>query len=100
MNEADLRKSVACFGSAIEQDSQYALAHSGLADVYSLFARMGMLPAGDACRRARDFATTAIQMDDRLPEAHASLADVKKLFDWDYAGAEAGYIRALELDQN
>jgi DNA-binding winged helix-turn-helix (wHTH) protein/Flp pilus assembly protein TadD len=100
MKEADLRKSVACFESAIGQDPKYALAYSGLADVYSLFAQLGMLPSADAGRRAEELATAALQMDEGLPEAHAALGDAKKLFDWDYAAAEKDYLRALELDPN
>ena len=33
----------------------------------------------------------------RLAEAHNSLAEVRKGFDWDWAGAQAEYQRALEL---
>lgn len=99
-NEADLRKSVACFESAIAQDPKYALAYAGLADVYSVFALLGGLAPADACRRVKDLTGAALQIDERLPEAHASLADARRLFDWDYLAAEMGYLRALDLDAN
>jgi DNA-binding winged helix-turn-helix (wHTH) protein/Tfp pilus assembly protein PilF len=99
-NEADLRKSVACFESAIAQDPKYALAYTGLADVYNLFALLGVLAPAEAYRRVKDLTATALQIDDRLPEAHASLADARRLFDWDYLAAEMGYLRALDLDIN
>lgn len=97
-NEADLRKSIACFESAIAQDPKYALAYTGLADVYNLFALLGALAPGEACRRVKELAVTALQIDEKLPEAHASLADARRLFDWDYTAAETGYLRALDLD--
>jgi DNA-binding winged helix-turn-helix (wHTH) protein/Tfp pilus assembly protein PilF len=99
-NEADLRKSVACFESAITQDPKYALAYTGLADVYNLFALLGALAPADAYRRVKELIARALQIDDRLPEAHASLADARRLFDWDYLAAEMGYLRALDLDTN
>lgn len=99
-NEADLRKSVACYESAIAQDPKYALAYTGLADVYNFFALLGALAPADAYRRVKELTTTALQIDDRLPEAHASMADARRLFDWDYLTAEMGYLRALELDPN
>lgn len=99
-NEDDLRKSIAHFEAALAQDPRYALAYAGLADVYSLFAFLGVLSSADAHRRAYEFAHTALQIDDELAEAHASLAGIKKLFDRDWIGAEAGYLRALELNPN
>lgn len=99
-NEADLRKSVACFESALTQDPKYALAYTGLADVYSFLSLLGALAPADARRRVKELVTTALEIDERLPEAHASLADAKRLFDWDYAAAEMSYLRALDLDTN
>ena len=99
-NEADLRKSVACFESAIKQDPKYALAYTGLADVYNVFALLGALAPAVAHERVKGLAVTALQIDDGLPEAHASLADAKRVFEWDYAAAEAGYLKALDLDNN
>ena len=49
---------------------------------------------------ARQAARRAVEIDDRLVEAHTSLAAVSAIFDWDRAGAERQFHRALELDQN
>ena len=43
---------------------------------------------------------TALEIDESLPEAHFDLAQVQGRLDWDWAGAERGYKRALELDPN
>ena len=98
MNEADARKSLACFESAIEQDGQCALAYAGLADAYCLLAVLGGLQQSDAYRRAGDFALAALRMDTDLPEAHAALGTVRQIFERDSAGAEASYLKALRLD--
>jgi tetratricopeptide (TPR) repeat protein len=40
----------------------------------------------------------AIKLDGQLAEAHISLANVSHFCDWDWAGAEQEFRRALELD--
>jgi tetratricopeptide (TPR) repeat protein len=42
----------------------------------------------------------ALQIDDSLPEAHTSLGLVKEHFEWDWAGAEQEFKRAIELNPN
>lgn len=98
MSEDDLRKSAAHFQSAIDQDPTYAPAYAGLADSYTLFAFMGMLGPVPAGRRAKDLAARSLELDPTLPDAHAAVASVKASFDWDWAGAETEYLRALELN--
>ncbi len=84
----NLEKAIEYFEQAIELDSGYARAYSGLADVYMFFRD----------ERARDFANRALALDETLAEAHTSLASVKLEIDWDLKGAEAEYEKALELD--
>jgi len=98
LTEEDLRKSVAYFESALAADPQFAPAHAGLAETYSLFAFLGIMPGAEAHRRARKFAEAALRIDRNLAEAHVAIAGVKKLYDWDWPGAEAAYRRALELN--
>jgi len=42
----------------------------------------------------------ALQIDEGLAEAHVALAFAKYQFDWDWAGAESGFQRAIELNPN
>ncbi len=98
--EDDLRKSIAYFESAIAQDPAFATAYAGLADAYSLGALLGAIPAGEAHPRAKELAITALQMDEALPEAHVAMAGIRKLFEHDWAGAEAECLRALESNVN
>ena len=100
MSEDDLRKSIAHFEAALRQDSDYSLAYTGLADTYILFAFLGILPPRDAYRRVKQLVTIALELDEELAEAHASLASIRRLFERDWPGAEAAFLKALELNPN
>jgi TolB-like protein len=88
------------FEQAIEADPGFALAHTGLALAYAeLSAGQG---GGDlrpdlAYLRALEAVTHALAIDNELGEAHAVLALLKLVHDFDWAGAEAEFRRALEL---
>jgi serine/threonine protein kinase/Tfp pilus assembly protein PilF len=93
------KQAVEYFEEAIRKDSNYSLAYAGLADVYLFGAGAGAgLPQKEAHRRGREAATKALSLDPQLGEAHAALAGVLLYDDWDFAGAEREYKRALELN--
>ncbi len=99
-NPDAIQKSVEYFEQAIDDDPQYARAYAGLADAYALLANyQAMLPA-EAFPRAKAAATHALELDANSPEAYGSLALVKHHFEWDWAGAEGDYKRAIELQPN
>jgi TolB-like protein/tetratricopeptide (TPR) repeat protein len=98
MTEAGLRRAIVHFGRAIAADSQCALAYSGLADCYSLFAFLGLQAPDEVLPRAREAAQMALTLDNGLAEAHASLASITKVYEWDWPGAEKGYQRAVALN--
>jgi TolB-like protein/Tfp pilus assembly protein PilF len=93
-----LRQSVACFEQAIAADDSRAIAYAGLADAYSLLAEYGFLDPVDATPQARAAAEKALTLDPGSAEAHVSLAFVRSLFEWDWAGAEPLYRRAIALN--
>ena len=90
------RQAVDYFEEAIRKDPNYALAYSGLADAY-LFGHGTGLPLKEARRRAREGATKALSIDPQLGEAHAALGVVLLYDDWDVAGSEKEFKRAIEL---
>ena len=97
---AGLKKSIEYFEQAIDKDPAYALAYAGLADSYSgLGGDWLYLPPTDSFPKAKAAATKALELDDTLAEAHAALA-YGKLFDWDWAGGEREFKRAIELNPN
>ena len=99
-NEEGLRKSVEHFQRAADLDPAYGAAYAGLADAYAVLSGYGFgtLPPDECMRRARAAALKAIEIDDTLAEAHASLAMVKAYHEFDHAGAEVLFRRAVELN--
>jgi serine/threonine-protein kinase len=94
-----LKSARALFERAVAEDPDYALAHAGLADCCSLLAvSLRAASGGTLIDQARTAALKAQQLDEGLAEGHASLAFVKFRFDWDWAGAEAEFTRALDLN--
>jgi serine/threonine-protein kinase len=90
------RKAIALFREAIELDPSYARAYVGLADSHAFLETEGE-PARDRYQRAIAIVRKALEIDDSLGEAHASMALLIHDRDWDLAGAERGYRRAIEL---
>ena len=99
--EENLNRAVEYFQQAIEQDPAYALAYSGLADSYFYLGyTFGHRPPRESMPKAKAAAMKALEIDDQLAEAHASLAIVRFFYDWDWAGAEDEFKRAIELNPN
>lgn len=93
-----LRKAIAAFGEAIAQAPDFAEAHAGLADAYSLLADNGLASLQETMAPARQAAATACRLAPESAEARESLARVKLVFDWDLEDAAAGALEALRLN--
>jgi len=97
---ADLDTAERYFELALEKDPSYAPAFQGLAFVWVFRQQMGLVPPHEAGPKARAAALQAIALDDESAGAHEVLASIKTWIDWDWAGAEAELLRALELNPN
>jgi TolB-like protein len=86
------------FKQAIEIDSNYALAYSGLADSYALRDYYGLFPPWEMMPMAKASAMRALAIDEQLAEAHTSLACVRMLYEYDWAEAESEFKLAAELN--
>ncbi|HEX8267702.1 MAG TPA: winged helix-turn-helix domain-containing protein [Pyrinomonadaceae bacterium] len=95
-----ISKSIEYFNQAIEKDSNYALAYAGLGAAYSTSGWNDFLAPHEAYPKAKEAIGKALQLDDSIAEAHAVSGNIKRGYDWDLAGAENAYRRALELDPN
>jgi serine/threonine protein kinase/Tfp pilus assembly protein PilF len=92
-------KAIDYFQQAIAKDPNYALAYTGLADsYYSLARNSAALSPKEAGAKARQAAEKALDLDPVLGEAHASLGNVLLIFEWDFAGAEREFKRAIDLN--
>lgn len=97
-NDEGLRKAISYFEDAIIEDPNYALAYAGLADAYATLGVVEDVAPQENMPKARSAAMKALELDDGLAEAHASLGYVKHRFEWDWAGAEREFKRAIELN--
>ena len=95
-----INKSIDYFQQAIAKDPQDALAYAGLADAYNVLSMYNSVPPGEAFPKAQAAALKALSLDDSLAEAHTSLAMAEFSYDWDAAGGEREYRRAIALDPN
>jgi len=94
----DVRNAIGYFQSGLEKDPDNALLYTGLADAYiNKMMDVHESPA-EATSKARVAAEKALQLDDSLAEAHTSLGMIKLSYDWDWAGAEHEFNRAIELN--
>ncbi len=98
--EQGYNSAVVSFQKAIEFDSSYALAFSGIADAYEMLGNHAYLPPEDAFPKARTATMKALALDDRIGEAHASSAFIKYVYELDWRGAEESFKRATETSPN
>ena len=96
--EEALQKAIAAFETALSIETRCARSLSGLADCHSLLSWLGALPPKEAGAKAVAAATRAIEIDASLSEPHASLALARFWYEWDWAGAEEEFLRAVELN--
>ena len=95
-----LKQAVEFYNQAIEKDPNYALAYSGLAETYVLFSSYDVAPANDSMPQAKAAALRALEIDYSLAEAHTALGFYLSNYEWDRAGSETEYRRAIELKPN
>jgi TolB-like protein/tetratricopeptide (TPR) repeat protein len=98
--EKDLRNAVDYFNRAIALDANYAPAYVGLADSYALLSGFGFTDPTEAVSKAREYANKALSIDQTLAEPHATLGLTRFQYDYDFAGAESEYKRAIEINPN
>lgn len=96
---SDLNTAISYFNEAIAKDPGYALAYSGLADAYSVWSAYGGSPS-EAYPRSNAAARKALELDATLAHPHSVLGANEMEYDWDFAGGEAEYKKAFELDPN
>ncbi len=98
----DLKKAIDYFNQAKEKDPSFALAYAGLAVTYSVLpgnTAMVNQEVAETRLKAKAAALKALELDNTLAEPYAVLAG-EKINEWDFAGAENNYKRAIELNPN
>jgi TolB-like protein/Tfp pilus assembly protein PilF len=93
-----LEKALGYYEQAIKLDPSYALAWAQIARVRANQADRGYLPIKEGYEKARAAAEKALALDSNLAEANAAFGWIKATNDWDWAGADICYRRALALE--
>jgi Tfp pilus assembly protein PilF len=88
------------FNQAVAKDPNYAQAYAALADAYILLFDREWISNLEASPKIRTATQRAIELDPTLAEPHAAMAVLKEEADWDWAGAEAEYRKAIGLNPN
>jgi len=96
----DLQKALGYFQQAAKEDPNYALAWSGMADVYVLLPLFGGADPADAYPKAKEAANKAIALDPNLAEPHADLGLIASLFDFDFALSMREFEKSIALNPN
>jgi len=86
------------FEAALATAPDYAPAHAGLADVWSVLVNQGQVPPTEGLSRAEALARRALELDPALDAAHVSLAAVFALGGRDLPAARRHLERALALN--
>jgi TolB-like protein/DNA-binding winged helix-turn-helix (wHTH) protein/Tfp pilus assembly protein PilF len=95
---AGYRKALALFEEASRRDPASAAAFAGIAQSWIGLAGTRGISPPDAYRRGREAVLRALELDPDLGEAHAMSAALDAIDGYDWATAERGYRRALELN--
>jgi eukaryotic-like serine/threonine-protein kinase len=95
----DLKRALEYCNQAIAIDPNYASAYVELADCYRRLASLSYVNPKEVTPKAEAAARKALELDDSLAEAHSALGGIR-LNEWDWAGAEREFKRAIELNPN
>ncbi|HSG81482.1 MAG TPA: tetratricopeptide repeat protein, partial [Gemmatimonadota bacterium] len=85
------------FNQAIALDPDYARAYAGLANTYVLLPEYGGPSVSEVLADARAATRRALALDPNSAEAFAASGYLRFRFDWNWAGAEVDFQRAISL---
>jgi TolB-like protein/tetratricopeptide (TPR) repeat protein len=95
--EEGLAMGFAHLQEAITADPEFAPAYEAMAMCWTSLGYWGHVPIREAYPQARAAALRALELDPESSNTHVALGFIRWLHDWDLAGSEAEYRRALEL---
>ena len=90
----EMDKAIEYFQEAIALEPDYALAYAGLAQCYAAQSYLRGSERGETVELARAAAQQAMSLDPGLADAYTAAGMVKLVFDLDWKGAEADFVRA------
>jgi adenylate cyclase len=90
-------KAIKYFEEAIKIDPNYALAYSGLADCYTIYADWFWMDPREAFPKAKEYDLKALGIDPNLAEAHASLGIIYNSYEGKWKESEEEFKLAIRL---
>ncbi|MEP6637624.1 MAG: protein kinase, partial [Acidobacteriota bacterium] len=94
----DLMTAGSYYQKAIEEDQNYALAYTGLAEVYGNLGVRGYIPPAEGREKLAEAARKAVALDDNLAEAHVMMGSYYTNFaPYNFADGDREFRRAIEL---
>lgn len=86
------------YEQALAHDPEFALAYAGITEYCLAVSWMGGVSPHKVMPMGKAAALKALELDPDLAQAHVSLGVAKLVYDFDWAGAEACFRRAMEMN--
>lgn len=96
----DLFRAVDQFQQALDADPTNAEAYAGLSETYAMIGYWNYQAPRDSFPKAKASALRALEMDPDSAQAHSALGYIHLYYDWDFAGAEEEFTKAIALNEN
>src|SRR5712671_403630 len=96
--DKDRGRAAEYYKRATQLDPSYALAWAGLSGVLEWQASRGIIPAEEGNQLAREAVERALALNPNLATAHAQMGRLKQRVDFDWAGADASFQRAIAIE--
>jgi serine/threonine protein kinase/tetratricopeptide (TPR) repeat protein len=95
-----IRRSIEYFRRAVDEDPNFALAYSGMADAYGVsgWFEYGVVSPLETYPKALEAARRALEIDPERGESHASLAFAKLVYTFDRTSVDEGFRRSIALN--
>jgi serine/threonine protein kinase/Tfp pilus assembly protein PilF len=97
LTKQSLETAVGFYEQALTIDPDYARVWAALSATHSNQAGFGFIPMKEGYDKARTEAEKALKLDPNLAYAYSALAWIKQYYDWDWAGADSVYKKAMKL---
>ena len=93
-------KAMTYFEAAIKLEPNYAIAYSGMANIYHNLMYFGFLSTEQGLPLMKRAIEQSLQIDNELAEAYISLAMMQYYNEWNFAEAVISFKKAIELNPN
>ncbi len=94
--EDEIRQGIEYYNQAVALDPKSASVYEGLATGWNFLSDLHVSPR-EAMPKAKAAALKALQQDEKSAQAHVVMGTIKMQYEWDAAGAEQEFKRALTL---